>query len=188
MTHRHHSRVVALLAMAAVTLTIAAKGTPKTGVTEIRLQGYVGHRIDQCIEKRIMGQNADELVLPFRTQKETRGRWASEFWGKWVQGAMSSYRYNHDPELLAKIRDAEEKLMACQLENGFIGDYTPETETTGWDIWGRKYTLLGLLKWYRLSGDKAALKAACRLLDYTMTQVGPAPKKARSRRTPTSGT
>ena len=178
MTHRHHSRVVALLAMAAVTLTIAAKGTPKTGVTEIRLQGYVGHRIDQCIEKRIMGQNADELVLPFRTQKETRGRWASEFWGKWVQGAMSSYRYNHDPELLAKIRDAEEKLMACQLENGFIGDYTPETETTGWDIWGRKYTLLGLLKWYRLSGDKAALKAACRLLDYTMTQVGPAPKKA----------
>ncbi len=178
MTHRHHSRVVALLAMAAVTLTIAAKSTPKTGVTEIRLQGYVGHRIDQCIEKRIMGQNADELVLPFRTQKETRGRWASEFWGKWVQGAMSSYRYNHDPELLAKIRDAEEKLMACQLENGFIGDYTPETETTGWDIWGRKYTLLGLLKWYRLSGDKAALKAACRLLDYTMTQVGPAPKKA----------
>jgi hypothetical protein len=58
---------VALLAMAAVTLTIAAKSTPKTGVTEIRLQGYVGHRIDQCIEKRIMGQNADELVLPFRT-------------------------------------------------------------------------------------------------------------------------
>ena len=132
MTHRHHSRVVALLAMAAVTLTIAAKGTPKTGVTEIRLQGYVGHRIDQCIEKRIMGQNADELVLPFRTQKETRGRWASEFWGKWVQGAMSSYRYNHDPELLAKIRDAEEKLMACGIGEEHRCENRSLGETLAW--------------------------------------------------------
>ena len=159
-------------------MLLAKDTTPTCGVENIKLGGYVGQRIDQCIERRIMGQNADELVAPFRQQNETRGRWASEFWGKWVQGAIASYQYNHAPALLAKIRDAEQALMACQLPNGFLGDYTPDTETTGWDVWGRKYTLLGLLKWYRLSGDKQALKSACRLLDYTLSQVGPAPKKA----------
>ena len=157
-------------------LPVNGKKAVSAGIAEVKLQGYIGHRIDQCIEKRVMGQNADELILPFQTQKETKGRWASEFWGKWVQGAMATYSYNHDPALYAKIQEAEQKLMACQLKNGFIGDYVPEKETTGWDIWGRKYTLLGLIKWYRLSGDKKALKTACRLLDYTLTQVGPGKK------------
>ena len=168
-------RFILILVVSATAFSAAfpAGGGAFSGVADVKLHGYVGRRIDQCIEQRVMGQNADELIAPFRAQQETQGRWASEFWGKWVQGAMSAYRYNHDPALLAKIRDAQEKLRACQLPGGFIGDYTPEKETTGWDIWGRKYTLLGLVKWYRLTGDKAALKAACRLLDYTLTQVGP---------------
>jgi hypothetical protein len=148
------------------------KSAPKVEVSDVRLSGYVGQRIDDCIRLRIMGQNAEELIAPFRQQTETRGLWASEFWGKWIQGAMSAWQYNHDPALLSKIEAAETGLMDCQLPKGFIGDYTAETETTGWDIWGRKYTLLGLIKWYRLSGEKRALKAACRLLDYTLTQVG----------------
>ncbi len=168
-------RFILILVVSATAFSAAfpAGGGAFSGVADVKLHGYVGRRIDQCIEQRVMGQNADELIAPFRAQQETQGRWASEFWGKWVQGAMSAYRYNHDPALLAKIRDAQQKLRACQLPGGFIGDYTPEKETTGWDIWGRKYTLLGLVKWYRLTGDKAALKAACRLLDYTLTQVGP---------------
>lgn len=168
-------RFILILVVSATAFSAAfpAGGGAFSGVADVKLHGYVGRRIDQCIEQRVMGQNADELIAPFRAQQETQGRWASEFWGKWVQGAMSAYRYNRDPALLAKIRDAQQKLRACQLPGGFIGDYTPEKETTGWDIWGRKYTLLGLVKWYRLTGDKAALKAACRLLDYTLTQVGP---------------
>ena len=38
---------------------------------------------------------------------------------------------------------------------------------------GRKYTSLGLIAWYDLSGDKKALEAACRVVDHLMTQVGP---------------
>lgn len=168
-------RFILILVVSATAFSAAfpVGGGAFSGVADVKLHGYVGRRIDQCIEQRVMGQNADELIAPFRAQQETQGRWASEFWGKWVQGAMSAYCYNRDPALLAKIRDAQQKLRACQLPGGFIGDYTPEKETTGWDIWGRKYTLLGLVKWYRLTGDKAALKAACRLLDYTLTQVGP---------------
>lgn len=38
---------------------------------------------------------------------------------------------------------------------------------------GRKYTSLGLIAWYDLSGDKKALEAACKVVDHLMTQVGP---------------
>ena len=55
------------------------KEVPRSGVESIALSGYVGQRIDDCITHRIMGQNADELIAPFRQQTETRGLWASEF-------------------------------------------------------------------------------------------------------------
>ena len=108
----------------------------------------------------------------FRHQNE-KSRWQSEFWGKRIQGAIASYRYNRDPELYQIIKDAAESLMATQLPNGYIGNYAPEYQLQQWDVWGRKYTSLGLIAWYDLSGDKKALEAACRVVDHLMTQVGP---------------
>lgn len=140
------------------------------------MSGYIGGRVDDCCRVRVMGQNVDELVEPFKLQDETQQRWASEFWGKWVQGAMAYYRYNNDEALYAKIKDSADKMLATQLPDGYIGDYDKEHQLTGWDVWGRKYTLLGLLKWYKMSGDKKVLKAACRLLDYTLSQIGPGKK------------
>ena len=63
--------------------------------------------------------------------------------------------------------------MATQLPNGYIGNYAPEYQLQQWDVWGRKYTSLGLIAWYDLSGDKKALEAACKVVDHLMTQVGP---------------
>ena len=166
-------KLIGALLILLLALDVQAKAPETSQVKTVRMEGYVGKRVDDCIRRRVMGQNADELIEPFKLQDETQGRWASEFWGKWVQGAMASYQYNQDPALYQKIKDSADKLMATQLPNGYIGDYDTEHQLKGWDVWGRKYTLLGLLKWYRLSGDRKALKSACRLLDYTLTQIGP---------------
>lgn len=161
---------LSVLACIGILNAFAAQGN---GVKEVKLAGYIGGRIDGCIEKRVLGQSVDELVEPFKAQDETQGRWASEFWGKWIQGAVASYEYNHDPALLEKIKEGERKLIATQLDDGYIGDYDKEHQLHGWDVWGRKYTLLGLVKCYRLTGNKEALEAACKLLDYTISQIGP---------------
>lgn len=161
---------LSVLACIGILNAFAAQGN---GVKEVKLAGYIGGRIDGCIEKRVLGQSVDELVDPFKVQDETQGRWASEFWGKWIQGAVASYEYNHDPALLEKIKEGERKLIATQLDDGYIGDYDKEHQLHGWDVWGRKYTLLGLVKCYRLTGNKEALEAACKLLDYTISQIGP---------------
>lgn len=140
-------------------------------VKSVKMDGFIGQRIDACIEGRVKPQDANELVRQFKQQKET-SLWQSEFWGKWVQGAIDSYRYCHDKGLYEKIRQSVDGIIQCQLPNGYIGNYAESARQTNWDIWGNKYTTLGLLAWYRLSGDKRALKAASRLIDYVMSCVG----------------
>jgi uncharacterized protein len=137
-----------------------------------KIEGYLGQKIDLVIEKRIKSQDENYLVEPFRHKNETH-LWQSEFWGKWIQSAIASYDYNRDPEMLKKIQKAVDELLATQMPSGYIGNYSDSAQLTQWDIWGRKYTLLGLLAYYDLTGDKAALKGSCRLADNLLSQVGP---------------
>ncbi len=141
-------------------------------IEKVSVSGYIGQRIGDCIENRVKKQNVEEIIAPFLKQDEVHEMWGTEFWGKWVQGAMSSYRYTRDPDIYAMIERSEKEMMAAQLPDGYLGNYDKDHQLKGWDVWGRKYSTLGLLKWYGLSGDKKALKAACRLIDYTMTQIG----------------
>ena len=174
--HLLYIYTTALLAagfMTAATGVQAKKKTAENAIVSVKIGGYAGQRIDECIKHRVMAQNVDELVDVFRRQDEVRNMWGTEFWGKWVQGAMSAYRYNKDPQLYRMIADSERKILGCQLPDGYIGNYDKGHQLGGWDVWGRKYVLLGLIKWYDLSRDKEALQAARRLADYTMTQLGP---------------
>lgn len=134
--------------------------------------GYLGGKIDLCIAQRIKKQDVQDLIAPFKSRTETR-LWQTEFWGKWILSAIAAYEYNHDPELLKIIQEAVSGLLTTQTPDGYIGNYAPEAQLQHWDIWGRKYTLLGLLAYYDISEDKKALDAARKLADYLLTQVGP---------------
>jgi Uncharacterized protein conserved in bacteria len=137
-----------------------------------KIEGYLGDKINLVIEKRIKSQDVDQLVEPFRHKNETH-LWQTEFWGKWIQSAIASYEYNRDPEMYSIVQKAVNDLLATQMPSGYIGNYSDSAQLQQWDIWGRKYTLLGLLAYYDLTGDKAALKGSCRLADNLLSQVGP---------------
>lgn len=162
--------VTAMLCVA--TLTAAAYTEPQPELKSVKVGGYLGSRIEACISGRVMNQDVDELVAPFRTKTET-SLWQMEFWGKWTQGAIGLYRYNHDKALYEKIKAGVASLIATQQKDGYIGNYKPEAQLDGWDVWGRKYVALALIDWYDLTGDKQALTAARKEIDYTMTQLGP---------------
>jgi len=138
----------------------------------IQINGYLGEKIDLCIIQRIKKEDVRQLIEPFKTRNETR-QWQTEFWGKWILSAIAAFEYNHDPELLKMIQEAFTGLLATQTSDGYIGNYTPEAQLKEWDIWGRKYTLLGLLAYFDISGDQKALDAAKKLADHLLTQVGP---------------
>ena len=141
-------------------------------LSSIKIGGYLGDKMNLVITQRIKAQDVDHLVEPFLYKNETR-LWQSEFWGKWIQSAIASYRYTNDPEMLVIIKHAVSELLSAQMPSGYIGNYSDSAQLQQWDIWGRKYTLLGLLAYYDLTGDKQALKASEQLADHLLSQVGP---------------
>lgn len=138
----------------------------------VALQGHLGQEIDLCVRNRVATQDIEEIVQPFRDRKD-KTEWRSEFWGKWITSAIEAYRMRPDPLLRATIDRAVKELIATQTADGYIGAYAPENRLQRWDVWGRKYTMLGLLAWADVSGDAASLAAARRVADELLTEVGP---------------
>jgi DUF1680 family protein len=82
-----------------------------------------------------------------------------------------AYRYNSQPQLKTKIDQAVTKLINTQTPDGYIGNYADEKHLEQWDIWGRKYCMLGLLSYYDLTGDKKSLQAARGVADHLMKEL-----------------
>jgi len=136
-----------------------------------QLDGYLGEKLNLAING-VKERNIDEIVEPFRHQEET-WMWQSEFWGKWITSAIISYKYTKDAELLSKIDKAYDDLVATQSPDGYIGNYRPDSHLEQWDIWGRKYVILGLLAYYDLNPqkNKQAINIAKKVADNLIAEI-----------------
>lgn len=138
----------------------------------VRIGGHLGHALDVCISNRIAAQDVPHVIKPFQERKDN-WEWRAEFWGKWITSAEWAERYACDAALRAKIAGAVKDLLATQTPEGYIGAHPDGGHLKNWDIWGRKYTLLGLLGWDDLANDPAALRAAMKHADFLLSEVGP---------------
>lgn len=143
-----------------------------TSIGPVDLGGRFGYRILQCVENRVLAQEVDRLIEPFRHRNE-RSCWQTEFWGKWALSAASAWRSTRDPRLAEALARSTRSLVSTQSKEGYIGNYSPRHHLEAWDVWGRKYTLLGLLACHEVCGEKFALAAARRLADHLLTEIGP---------------
>ena len=132
--------------------------------------GFIGGKLDASYQNRIMAQDVDRLIAPFRNRIET-SCWQSEFWGKWFTSAVLAYRYRPEPQLKKVLDQAVDGLIATQTPDGYIGNYADDKHLAAWDIWGRKYCMLGLLAYYDLTKEQKALNAAAKEADFLMTEL-----------------
>lgn len=140
----------------------------------VSLRGRLGKALEKSVNHRLKKVNYDHLVAPFRDRNERDGRWRCEFWGKIVRSAIRSWHAVPDPGLEQLIRKTVHDLCATQTPDGCISSYPAELQTKDWDIWGRKYALLGLCRYYReIERSEEVRHAVARCLDHLMTQVGP---------------
>ena len=179
------SIVVALIAT-----TVLGENAAEIG--SVRLKGYLGERLDAMIERHVCGADVDYITAPFMEKTETKGWWQAEFWGKWMHSAVPYLGYCGSEKLRASIDRGIDRMLASQEPNGYIGNYPDELRCgEGWDVWGMKYTLLGLLHYYDLVKDKVKVKgegeqwcdqvlsAARRVCDYVIAEIGPGGKRGR---------
>ncbi len=140
----------------------------------LKLRGPLGRALDLTVENRLKKIDYRQLVDPFRTRSEYDKMWRCEFWGKIVRSAIFSWYSTKDQELLAIIKATVADLLTTQTPDGCISSYPAEYQTEVCDIWGRKYVLLGLLRYYALvEQDERVRKACCGIVDHLMTQVSP---------------
>ena len=158
-------------------------------VGETRLKGPLGDRLDRMVLGHVAGTDVDYITAPFLEKTETKGWWQTEFWGKWMHSAVPYLRYLGDgergAELRRKIDRGVDRILASQEKCGYIGNYPDELRCgEGWDVWGMKYTMMGLLHYCDLCGAKGgraerALSAAKRLCDYVIAEIGPDGRRGR---------
>ena len=164
---------------AAGCLSVAA--APETSLPQIKLKGYLGDRLDRMIAGHVEGRDVDYITAPFLEKTETTFRWQTEFWGKYMHSAVPYLAYHPTEEFRRKIDRGVERILASQEAGGYIGNYPDELRCgEGWDVWGMKYTLLGLLHYYDLTQDEKTLAAAKRLCDYVIGEIGPNGRRGRA--------
>ena len=140
---------------------------------DLDARGYAADRMQACYRNKVAKTDPMYFAREFRYPAES-GAWQGEFWGKCMLSAVPYAFWMRDDALKAKIAASVREVIANQEPNGYIGNYPPENRAGGgWDIWGNKYTLLGLLTWHRHSGDVEARAAAERLAGYLMDVFGP---------------
>ncbi|MBO7721682.1 MAG: glycoside hydrolase family 127 protein [Kiritimatiellae bacterium] len=138
------------------------------------LGGYVGGRMRACYEGAVKGEDEKALVAVFKI-RDAEWDWKSEFWGKWMHSAPVFASYYGDDDFKRRIAAAAAELIATQTPDGYIGNYPPKNRCrrSNWDVWGCKYTMLGLIHQYDFTGDRRALGAALKMMDDLASRFGP---------------
>jgi len=154
---------------------VSDKVSPLTP-TAVEVSGLLGERIRAHTFGRIMNIDEDVLLGGFRSRPGSHP-WIGEHVGKWLHAASLLWLWSQDPDLREKITRVARGLIATQGDDGYLGTYTPDKRfglyrDADWDVWSHKYSLIGLLSYYGISGDQEAL-TACRRAGDLLASVFP---------------
>ena len=107
--------------------------------------------------------------------------WRGEYWGKMMRGACLTYSYTKNPELYRILTDTVEDILTCQEEDGRMSTYARNHEFRNWDMWCRKYVLLGMQYFLEICEDEELyariITSMCSQVDYIMKYVGDGEEK-----------
>lgn len=118
----------------------------------------------------------ERFVQQFREDADYEGGWRGEYWGKMMRGACFVYQYSRNPELYRVLTKSVRDMLSAQDEQGRISSYGIHHEFDAWDLWCRKYVLLGMQYYLEICEDSALsaqiVDSMCRQVDYIMSKIG----------------
>ena len=144
--------------------------------------GVYREYLDFALRRQLLspGTWADfSRVFTADSDDEDRG-WRCEYWGKMMRGACLCYRAAGDEALYALLESTVRDLLRAQRPDGRFSTYSAACQMTGWDLWGRKYVMTGLMHFLDICRDEALrgqiLSALIRHGDAVIDTVGPGKK------------
>ena len=133
----------------------------------LSLNGALGEAGKKVLNNYLKETSFSRLVHIFHTRDEKDNGWRCEFWGKVLRGAILLNYFIKDEEMEKIIDETISDMLSAQKEDGSITSYPADKQLQGWNLWGIKYVLAGLLR-YAATGKKhdEIAKAAELLLSY----------------------
>lgn len=133
--------------------------------SEVRLQGYLGQRVLNSEQHRLLEVDENDLLDAFERRHVAHQDWQGEHVGKFLHAATLAWLYTGDAALKQKLDRVVARLLKTQEADGYLGTYPSDKRWTSWDVWTHKYDLIGLLTYYHYTGHEAALAASRRIGD-----------------------
>jgi DUF1680 family protein len=107
---------------------------------------------------------------------------------KWTEAVGFALESGDRPELRGMTEKIIGDVVAAQQPNGYLNTYyvedraslsmTPQTQSTGHELYNMGHFLQGAIAYYRATGDRTMLDAGIRFVDnFLLPDYGPAPKK-----------
>lgn len=120
----------------------------------------------------------NRFVNQYRIEADSDGGWRGEYWGKMMRGATFVYSYTRNKELYDILHKTVEDMMASADELGRISTYPVNSEFDAWDLWSRKYVLLGMQYFMEICNEeefnKRITESMKKQVDYIISKIGPA--------------
>lgn len=133
--------------------------------------GYLGQRITVNTDQRLLTIDLDSILEPY-VHRPGPHAWAGEHAGKFLHAATLDWQRTGDARVKERMDRVAQALIKSQLPDGYLGTYSDEKRWTSWDVWSHKYNLIGLLTYYRATGDAASLDACRKVGDLLCKTFG----------------
>lgn len=115
------------------------------------------------------------FVQQFKEDADYEGGWRGEYWGKMMRGACFVYQYSKNAQLYQVLTDTVKDMLTAQDEQGRISSYGIHHELEAWDLWARKYVLLGMQYYLEICQDAKLsaqiVESMCRQVDYLINKL-----------------
>ncbi len=145
---------------------------------DLKFNGWLDESLNVITDMQLRDADMWRLfVEQFRTNPDiVDAGWRGEFWGKMMRGACFVYGYSKDKALYDVLKESVADMLTAQDDLGRISTYTVEKEFDGWDLWSRKYVLLGLEYFIEIC-DEDEFKAQIidcmkKQVDYLCSKIG----------------
>ena len=142
------------------------------------LGGLFAERMRTNVEGRLLRVDTEAFLAGF-VHRDSAGSfdaaWLGEHAGKFLDAACNALRYRENERLRQIVERVARALIASQEPDGYLGTYPATRRWTGWDVWVHKYNLIGLLSYYQLTAEPAALRSCCGMGDLLARTFGEAP-------------
>lgn len=144
---------------------------------QLQFHGFVDEYIRYIEDFQLMDEKLwARFVKQFGDHTDEDDLWRGEFWGKMMRGACFTYSYTKNPKLYQILTKTISDMMKTQEENGRISTYPQDKEFNAWDIWCRKYVLLGMEYYLEICTEQEfsekIIDCMCRQADYIIARIG----------------